>query len=244
MNDSKWFQVSRPKKEKDYRLFCFPYAGGSAAVYSTWNDFLPDNVELVAIQPPGRANRWSEKLHASVTEMVDDLVHAIPAWLDRPYMIYGHSLGSSVAFEMLHALEQKKLRLPERFFAGARRAPHYPPRTAPIHEYPLEEFKSEIKKLNGTPDSILNDPDMMEILVPVLRKDFKAAYTYHRDPFSKIDCKVSIFGGAADNTVAQEDLLGWQEHFATTMDMYIVDGDHFFLDDNTKVIVDRICDGI
>lgn len=244
MNSSKWFLVSRPKKEAEYRLFCFPYAGGSATVYNAWNDLLPDHVELVAIQPPGRANRWNEKLHTSVKEMVDDLISAIPAWLDRPYMIYGHSLGSAVAFETLHALEQRKLRLPLRFFAGARRAPHCPPRIPPIHDYPLEEFKSEVKKLNGTPDSILENPDIMEIFVPVLRTDLKAAYAYHRAPSSKINCEVSIFGGAGDDKVVQEDLIGWQEHFSTTMDMHIFDGGHFFLEDNKKMVVERICHSI
>ncbi|MFZ6658978.1 thioesterase II family protein [Undibacterium sp. TJN19] len=244
MHASKWFLITRPKPKAQYRLFCFPYAGGSATAYMAWEDLLPDNIELVAIQPPGRANRLSEGLLTSVDDMAGQIARFIPQWLDRPYMMYGHSLGAAVSFELLHVLKEKNLPMPFRYFCGARRAPHYSPRIPPIHNYPLDKFKSELKSLNGTPEIILNNADLMEIFVPILRTDFKAAYIYHRAPDVKLDCAVSIFGGALDDKVTKEDLVGWQDHFQKKADFRVFDGGHFFMDENKDLVLNAICEGM
>ena len=132
MQKSKWFLIRKPKPDAAFRLFCFPYAGGSAASYAAWDDLLPDSIELVAIQPPGRANRMDEDLLTSVGQMAQHVAEAIPPLLDRPYMIYGHSLGSAVSFELLHALKERELPLPFKYICGARRAPQNAPRIPPI----------------------------------------------------------------------------------------------------------------
>lgn len=240
MPSSKWFLVTKPKPQAEFRLFCFPYAGGSATAYSAWAELLPDNVELVAIQPPGRANRLGEPLLTSVPDMAGGVADAIGPWLDRPYMIYGHSLGSIVSFELLHALRARGLALPFHYFCGARRAPHFPPRIAPIHNYPLEEFKAELKTLNGTPEIILNNADLMDIFVPILRTDFKAAYNYRREPAIRIECPASVFNGAKDDKVLEEDMMGWQEHFAGKVDFRTFEGGHFFMDENRQDVLDAI----
>jgi surfactin synthase thioesterase subunit len=238
---SKWFLVTRPKPRARYRLFCFPYAGGSATAYANWEELLPEDIELVAIQPPGRGNRFNERLITSVEEAVSQIRDAIRPWLDRPYLLYGHSLGSVVSFELLHSLKANGLPLPVRYCSGARRAPHTAPRIAPIHDYPLAQFKTELKKLNGTPDIVLNNPELMDIFVPILRTDFKAAYAYHRAPDIKLDCAASIFGGAKDDIVPQEDLTGWQEHFRKPIDLRVFAGGHFFLEDDRELVVSAIC---
>jgi medium-chain acyl-[acyl-carrier-protein] hydrolase len=241
-NSSKCFLVARPKPRARTRLFCFPYAGGSASAYLSWEDLLPEHIELVAVQLPGRANRLDETLLTSISQMADHIVRAIPPLLNLPYLFYGHSLGSAVSFEVLHGLRARGLPLPKRFFCGARRAPHLAPRLAPIHEYPLEQFKRELKNLNGTPDVVLNNAEMMELLVPMLRADLKAAYTYHRKPEMKLDCNVSMFCGARDDKVFPEDMQDWQEHFFKQGDLRIFDGGHFFLDENRSSVVKEICE--
>ncbi|MBL8299384.1 MAG: thioesterase [Rhodanobacteraceae bacterium] len=241
---SKWFLVTKPKPDAKYRLFCFPYAGGSATAYLAWEELLPDNVELVAIQLPGRANRLNEGLLTSVHEMAQAVVDVIPPWLDRPYFIYGHSLGSVVSFELLHALKSRGLPPPLRYFCAARRAPHAPPRIAPIHDYPLDRFKQELKSLNGTPDLVLENADLMGIFVPILRTDFKAAYVYHRDPGEKLDCEVSAFCGSNDDKVIMSDMVGWQDHFHPPVDFRVFDGGHFFMDERKALVVGAICESL
>jgi len=240
--DSRWFLITRPKPRAQYRLFCFPYAGGSATAFNSWEDLLPSSIELVAIQPPGRANRMDEDPLTSVADMAGQLARALPSMLDRPYLVYGHSLGAIVSFEVLHALQAGRLPAPRWYFCAARRAPQAPPRIGPIHEYPLEKFKSELKSFNGTPDVILENDDLMELLVPMLRTELKAAYVYHREPDAKLECNVSVFGGARDQVVLPQELAGWQDHFSAPMDLRIFAGGHFFMEDNKKLVVNAICE--
>lgn len=240
MQKSKWFLIRKPKPDAAFRLFCFPYAGGSAASYAAWDDLLPDSIELVAIQPPGRANRMDEDLLTSVGQMAQHVAEAIPPLLDRPYMIYGHSLGSAVSFELLHALKERELPLPFKHICGARRAPQNAPRIPPIHDYPLEKFKTELRESYGTPEIVLNSAELMEIFAPILRTDFKAAYTYLRKPAFKFDVDVAVFGGARDDKVLMEDMAGWQEHFVKPVDFKVFEGGHMFLDTNRELVVGAI----
>lgn len=242
--NSKWFLVTRPKPNARFRMFCVPYAGGSATAYMGWEALVPPDIELVSIQFPGRANRLAEALIPSVHELADQLGAAIASWLDRPYVLYGHSLGSAVAFELLHVLQARQHPLPRRFICAARRAPHLLPRLAPIHDYPLERFKAELKSLNGTPEAILNSPDLMEIFVPILRTDFKAAYSYFREPHVRLPCDASIFCGARDDKVLPQDMRAWCEHFSGEIDFRVFDGGHFFLDENGASVVSAICHGV
>ena len=244
MHQSKWFLISRPKPLARYRLFCFPYAGGSASAFLPWEDLLPPQIELVAIQPPGRATRLDEGLLTSVVELAVQLAGAIPPMLDRPYLTYGHSMGSTVSFELLHLLKERSLPLPRRYFAAARQAPHIPRRIAPFYDYPLAEFMIELKRFGGTPDAVLQNAELMEMLVPMLRTELRAAYAYHRDPVVKLECPASVFGGARDEIVLPEELTGWQEHFLEKMDFRLFESGHFFLEDNKEQVVSAICESI
>jgi medium-chain acyl-[acyl-carrier-protein] hydrolase len=244
MHRSKWFVISRPKPLARYRLFCFPYAGGSASAYLPWEELLPPQVELVAIQAPGRASRLDEGLLTSVAEVAEQLVGVIPPMLDRPYLTYGHSMGSTVSFELLHLLKERNLPLPHRYFAAARQAPHLPRRIAPFYDFPLPEFITELRRFGGTPDVILESAELMEMLEPLLRTELRAAYAYHRDPVVKLECGASVFGGARDEIVLPEELSGWQEHFHQRMDFRLFAGGHFFLEDSKEQVVSAICESI
>lgn len=208
--------------------------------FMPWEDLLPAPIELVAIKPPGRLSRPGESLLTSVEQMAEHLVQAIPPLLDRPYIVYGHSLGAVVSFELLHCLKARQLPLPQHYFCAARRPPHAPPRIAPIYDYPLERFKSELKRLNGTPETVLENASLMRLLVPRLRTELKAAYVYQRTPDARLECDVSVFAGARDNNVTPQELLGWQDHFVKPMDLRIFDGGHFFMEDNKDLVVSAI----
>jgi len=241
---SKWFLISRPKPLARYRLFCFPYAGGSAAAFLPWEDLLPPQIELVTIQAPGRGSRLDESPLTSVVDLAGQLVGAIPPMLDRPYLTYGHSMGSAVSFELLHLLKAHGLPLPRRYFGAATQAPHIPRRIAPFYDYPREQFIAELKRFGGTPDAILENTELMEMLVPMLRTEFRAAYAYHRDPVVKLECAASIFGGARDEMVLPEELPAWQEHFLEQVDSRLFEGSHFFLEDNKEEVVSAVCESV
>src|SRR2546430_10624517 len=106
-NLSRWLMIPRPNPNASVRLFCFPYAGGNASIYTSWSRDLSANVELVAVQPPGRANRISEPPHSRMQDLIADLCPAIRALLGKPYILLGHSLGSHVAFELARELRRR-----------------------------------------------------------------------------------------------------------------------------------------
>src|SRR6185503_3395581 len=143
-----------------------------------------------------------------------------------------------------HLLKQRGLPLPRRYFAAARQAPHIPRRIAPFYDYPLKEFITELKRFGGTPDAVLENAELMEMLVPMLRTELRAAYAYHRDPVVKLECDVSVMGGARDEIVLPEELPGWQEHFQERMDFRLFDSGHFFMEDNKEQVVSAICESI
>jgi medium-chain acyl-[acyl-carrier-protein] hydrolase len=244
MHISKWFLISRPKPLARYRLFCFPYAGGSASAFLRWEELLPPQIELVAIQPPGRGSRLDESPLTSVAQVAEQLAGAIPPLLDRPYLTYGHSMGSIVSFELLHLLKARSLPLPCRYFGAARQAPHVPRRIAPFYDYPLEQFIAELKRFGGTPDAVLENAELMEMLVPMLRTEFRAAYAYHRDPVVKLECAASVFGGARDQMVPPEELPAWQEHFLERIESRLFAGSHFFLEDDRQAVVSAVCESV
>ena len=244
LHRSKWFLISRPKPLARYRLFCFPYAGGSASAFLPWEELLPPQIELVAIQAPGRGSRLDESPLTSVAAVAEQLAGAIPPMLDRPYLTYGHSMGSLVSFELLHLLRARSLPLPHRYFGAARQAPHVPRRIAPFYDYPLEQFIAELKRFGGTPDAILENTELMEMLVPMLRTEFRAAYAYHRDPVVKLECAASIFGGARDEMVPPEELPAWQEHFLERIESRLFEGSHFFLEDDKEAVVSAVCESV
>ena len=233
--------VTRKKPHARYRLFGFPYSGGSAAVFQPWEELLPDDIELVAVRLPGHTGRTNEAPLTSVAAMADSLMPSIAAWLDRPYLMYGHSLGAVVAFELLHMLQAKRLPLPLHFFCAGRRAPHAPPRVEPIHDWPLERFVSELRRLNGTPEILLTNPSWRELFLPILRTDLKAAYLYHREPHVKLECSASAFCGSRDLIVLHQDMAGWREHFSEPPVFRTFEGGHFFLDDSRAALVGAIC---
>lgn len=202
---------------------------------------MPDDIELVAIRLPGHSGRMTESLLTSAAEMADDLMPAMEAWLDLPYLVYGHSLGAVVAFELVHAIQARNLPLPQHFFCAARRAPHVPSRLDAIHDHPLELLIPELRRLNGTPDLLLADPALLQLFVPIIRTDLKAAYLYHREPDTKLRCSASAFCGSRDHVVVPQDMAGWAEHFTRPTVFRMFEGGHFFLDNDRAAMVKVIC---
>ncbi|WP_163834417.1 thioesterase II family protein [Spartinivicinus ruber] len=123
------------------RLFCFPYAGGSAAIYRSWPAWLDSSISLCPVLLPGRGTRLNE----SPIDQIDCLINALFAVLadniDKPYAFFGHSMGGLVAFELAKKLHQAGLRQPEHLFVSGRQAPHLSRKKRNIHDLPDNELK-------------------------------------------------------------------------------------------------------
>lgn len=230
MLDTPWLVISQPQPAARLRLFCFPYAGGGAIIYRQWPASLPTDVEVCAVQPPGRETRFRETALTSVSSLVSEVVAALPLFLDRPFAFYGHSLGALVAFETAHELRQRGLPVPEHLFLASRRAPQLPDPRPPIHALPQADFVQQVQqRYGGIPEAIRSDAELMALFLPLLRADFTALETYRCDGVAQLDCPITVFGGSNDITLSPADLAGWQRYTQGSFAMKMFPGDHFFL---------------
>jgi medium-chain acyl-[acyl-carrier-protein] hydrolase len=218
-------------------LCCLPYAAGSVGAFRGWAEFLPSTVELLPMEPPGRGKRFGEPLLDSVELIADDL---LPAVLDvsGPVALFGHSLGALVAFELAHRLRAHR-REPLVLLASGSRAPHLGP-VDPASALAGEEFRERLGELNGTPKEVLENDELMELMLPVLRADFVAADGYRCPPREPLDCPIVAFGGTADPEVDAPALLGWADHTAGAFEAHVFSGDHFFLHSKRDQLLEEV----
>jgi medium-chain acyl-[acyl-carrier-protein] hydrolase len=227
-NHNRWLVTPRPNKAAKVRLFCFPYAGGGASAFRRWPDFLPDDVELLALQPPGREERFSEPLIDRLDDMVNACVKAMLVFLDRPCILFGHSMGARIAYEVAKSLEYAGKR-PLGMIVSAARAPHLA-KTNPVYHLPDDLLTEEIRSKNGTPDEILRDPELMRLLLPKLRADYTLADTAPIETNEiRLPYPLIALGGLNDVDVGIEQLLQWKKYAGREFSMHMFDGDHFFI---------------
>lgn len=156
------------------------------------------------------------------------LLEGIAEYLDRPFALFGHSMGALIAFELTRRLRVMGLE-PVHFFASGCRAPDVPLREPARHALPDDKFIAAIQSLNGIPVGLLENAELMELMLPTLREDFRLAETYSCRPQPPLRCPVTVFGGLADKTVTREDLDAWSAHTTAPLEAYMLPGDHFFL---------------
>lgn len=236
---SDWFIRPQPKLAPAVRLICLPYAGGSAATYVPWAKSLPSRVELIALQPPGRGSRMAESPHERMEPLVAELMRVFPLLTDRPYVLFGHSLGSRVAFEVALQCQLRGIALPARFIASGSRAPYLTKRELPIHDLPDAQFVAALRDLEGTPEEILNNSELIQWLLPLLRADFRIA-DQHVAPRTALNCPLTVLAGTEDETVSPADAEAWRDLTTIEFDIHWVSGGHFFVEHNREWVLERL----
>jgi medium-chain acyl-[acyl-carrier-protein] hydrolase len=211
------------------RLFCFPYAGGGAQIYRHWSSSLPPSVEVCAVQLPGRGNRLMEPPFTSITDAVAHLTAAFAPLLDRPLVLFGHSMGALISFELARSLRRTYGVEPRHLFVSGRRAPHIPRTRPPIDQLPDPELIEELQRLNGTPREVLDNEELMQLMLPTIRADFALVRSYRYEPDAPLACPITALGGLQDEDVPREQLEAWREHTAAACTVRMFAGDHFFL---------------
>jgi medium-chain acyl-[acyl-carrier-protein] hydrolase len=211
------------------RLFCLPYAGGSAAVFRAWSHDLPPEIEVNLVKLPGRESRVNEPPMSSLTTLVQALGQALQPYLNRPFALFGHSMGALISFELARHLAQTYGQSPTRLLVSGFRAPHLPDPEPPIYHLPEAEFVEEIRRFNGTPEAVLQNAELMELMLPILRADFTITETYTYTDAPPLDCPISAFGGLQDGVVSQEHIDPWSIHTRGDFALHMFPGNHFFL---------------
>lgn len=224
----RWFPFLQPRADAKLRLVCLPHAGGGASFYRPWAPLLPPNVELCAGQPPGRETRFAEPAFKRVEDYVASLVTALQPLLDRPFALFGHSMGALMAFEVARALRARGLPAPARLFVSAFRAPHLSALDERTHDLPEPEFIAYLRKLEGTPEEVLTNAELRELFLPLLRRDFELLDYYQHSPGEPLDVPIGAFAAARDTHARPADLEAWREHTRTFLGLRVFQGGHLY----------------
>lgn len=226
---TQWLIYRRPNPQARLRLFCFPYAGGGASIFRSWPDSLPKTVEVALVQLPGRENRLREPPFTRLAQLVKSIAPAILPHLDKPFAFFGHSMGALLGFELARELRRQRGPAPVHLFVSGRSAPPIPDKNPPTYGLPEPEFIEELRRLNGTPPEVFEYPELMELMLPIVRADFEAVqtYAYTREP--PLECPITAFGGRQDEEISFEDIQAWREQTSNGFSLHMFDGDHFFL---------------
>lgn len=235
-----WFAYAKPRPAAQLRLFCLPFAGGSAATFRNWANMLPGFVEVCPIQLPGRGARLLEQPFTSMQSLVDAIEPLISANLDKPFAFFGHSMGATISFELIHKLRFERGLEPVHFFVSGRQAPQIPERDPITFNLPRLEFIQELRRLEGTPPEILDNQELLELLLPVLRADFELIQTYEYVAKPRLKCPITVLGGIADKDVSREQLEAWREQSSGPFRMRLFPGNHFFLQTEEKSVLQTI----
>ena len=235
-----WVICPKPNPVAALRLFCFPYAGGSSFIFRTWSNYLPASVEVCAIELPGRGRQMQLAPFHKMEPLVDAIASAIYPYLDKPFAFLGHSMGGLVSFEVARFLHKQYDIHPVHLFISGRRPPHIPDLHPPIHNLPEPAFIEELRHLNGTPSTVLENAELMQLFLPILRADFAVLETYIYTPELPLECPLTVFGGLQDSEVSCDELQAWREQTKADFNLHIFPGDHFFMHSAQSLVLEQL----
>ena len=224
-----WLFPVKQVRNSSLRLFCFPYAGASGQVFAAWAPLLPENVEVWALQLPGRASRVRERSLRSIRDLAAATVDAIDPLLDRAFVFFGHSMGSLVAFQAARHLRAHAKPAPVALILSGASSPELPPVGEQLHKLPKESFKARLRDFEGTPPQILDCEELLEIVLPALRADFEASETYSPDEEAPLNVPLIVFGGENDPDVPLDHLEAWRPYASRDVIVQQFPGGHFYL---------------
>lgn len=222
-------------------LLCLPYAGGSENVYWEWKKYLKSDIHLFPIPLKGRGRRFSEPLYDTIAETVDDIFEIIKNHIyNTDYAIYGHSMGSILAYELYYKLLDSGFNIPKHIFFSGHKAPNDATSKNNYHTLPDSEFIQKVLEIGGTPTEVSNNNELLNLFLPILRSDFRMLNLYDfKERKEKINCDISILNGRTDS-IRKVELLLWQTLAGQKCEIFEFKGDHFFINHDTKRVVNVI----
>jgi medium-chain acyl-[acyl-carrier-protein] hydrolase len=226
----------KPNPQSRLRLFCFPYAGGTAAVFRNWPRYLPSEIEVCAIQYPGRGSRLAEPLSEDVVDVMNRIYEDLQPFFQKPFAFFGHSMGALVSYEFARRLQREKQARPFELFVSGCTGPHVRSIDEPTYNLPEPEFIAELRRLQGTPAEVLENAELMQLMMPIIRADFKASQTYKYNPGPPLECPIRAFGGLKDEMAPREKVEAWSEHTTGSFRAQMLPGDHFFLNSSQSLL--------
>lgn len=238
---SGWIKILAPRRNPRIRLICCPYAGASATAYAALSTALPESVEALSVQYPGRPGSRHEPAISDVGELADRIADEVLPWNDGPTAVFGHSFGSIVAFEVTRRLEAAGSG-PVRLIVSGRRSPSdglgsYVPRND-------EEIVAELRELGAIPERLLAKPKFRESILSVVKNDYRANSTYLAPQDATVGCPITFLIADADPYLVGGGEQGWRQHTSAEFRTVHFSGGHFFLNDQAVGVARAVADGL
>jgi surfactin synthase thioesterase subunit len=234
---ARWVRRFAPADDAADRLVCLPHAGGSASFFFPYANALRPKTDVLAVQYPGRQDRWRDPLIDNIADLADAVTAALRPWLDRPFALFGHSMGASIAFEVAGRLAADGI-VPTHLYASGRRAPSLHRDDERIHLMDDDAIVAEMAAMSGTDPSILADRDLLAMVLPGVRNDFRVAETYRYAGTPPLTCPITALTGSADPRVTLAEVQAWRAHTTSEFDVRVFPGGHFYLVDHQTELLD------
>lgn len=224
---SRWLAYRQEVPYPRLRLFCL--GGGGASLYATWYRNVPAGVEVCPLQPPGRENREEEPPITRVPQMVESLAADLDPWMDRPFALFGHSIGALAMFELARRLRRQGRRGPDWLFVSGCPAPDEPYRRPVVSHLPPREFWQAMHDHFGMGTIVLENEDLQALLYPALRAEYELVETYKYEEEPPLAIPLSVFGGTRDLETTPDELQAWNRHTSRWFRCRTLEGDHMFV---------------
>ncbi|MFD4431316.1 thioesterase II family protein [Nocardia sp. NPDC058497] len=237
---SLWIKRFDPAPSAGVRLACLPHAGGAASYFLPVSRALAGDCEVLAVQYPGRQERRHEPHIGDVAELAHRIAEELLAWTDRPLALFGHSMGSTVGFEVARVLEAKGC-APVALLASGRRAPSRP-RVEAVHRLPDAGLVDALTSMQGTSADLLADPEILELILPTIRADYRAIESYRYEPGAPLSAPIHAFLGDNDPQVTVDEAEAWREHTTADFGLHLYRGGHFYLNTHAAAVIAEIRD--
>lgn len=232
-------QRPRPVPDPELRLFVAHHAGGSHTPYRSWAAHLPAGWELCLLEAPGRNVRRGA-LCTDAAQLAATYLDDIRPWTDRPYALFGHSMGAVAAYELTLELAARGLPLPHWLGLSALNPPEHHPRADARYDLPDAELREAVLAMGGTPREVLEHPEMWALLEPVLRADLRLAESWRPRAADPLTVPLSVFVADSD-PVATPALAGtWADRSTRFQRVHVLEGEHFYFQPDPAGLVARI----
>ncbi|TJW49257.1 MAG: alpha/beta fold hydrolase, partial [Mesorhizobium sp.] len=230
--------VVKTSLEPSYRIFCFPHGGGSVNSFRTWSEYLPEDVELICLDLPGRGKRSAEAAIRSMDVLVPMVTEALRGYSDRPFIFFGHSVGALVAYEIARSLEKVGRPSPFHVVVSAHKSADVPADEPPMYIYADDKLTDVARSLGLVPkEALANEELLHNFILPPMRADFELAETYDRNLPTPLGAAITAMGGVQDETINANDLDEWRRLTTSRFARILFGGDHFYTHSTTEDVV-------
>lgn len=238
-NAAVWRPLPRP--EATHRVVCVPFSGGNAAIFDSWATAFPSDVELCAVEMPGRGTRANSPAPTSIQALVDDCVQEVSQLADRPIVIFGHSLGALIAFELSRALE---IRCPGRLrqlVVSAFPAPHCGNVAAKLAALPVSQELFLHEAIGA--GLVARDERRQRLPRRVyawLRSDLELCARYAYVDRERLSAGITALWAREDPIATASDMARWQKHTSGRFRVFDFPGSHFYMFHSRPAVVETV----